>query len=185
MRLLFVGRADDPRKNFPLLLDVLRRLEHSGRIATLTVIGPHNPIWKSSLDLVGVGERVSFLGGVSNEHLVDAYLTHDLLLLPSVQEGFGIVVAEAFAAGLPVVATRCGGPEHLIMESGAGFIVDHSASAMAQAIAEFFSSATRAAFMQARALASADSTLSFDRFAASVASVTERLLARSQCSSGV
>jgi glycosyltransferase involved in cell wall biosynthesis len=46
----------------------------------------------------------------------------DVFVLPSLKEGFGIVAAEALACGIPVVATRCGGPEDIV-EEGLGFLV--------------------------------------------------------------
>jgi glycosyltransferase involved in cell wall biosynthesis len=62
----------------------------------------------------GIGGRVSFAGARSGEDLDAAYAAADLLLLPSRAETYGMVVTEALARGLPVVATSVGGvPEAL------------------------------------------------------------------------
>jgi glycosyltransferase involved in cell wall biosynthesis len=52
------------------------------------------------------------------------YQSAALLVLPSIQEGLGIVAFEALACGTPVVAYRCGGPDRLLVESGAAILVD-------------------------------------------------------------
>jgi glycosyltransferase involved in cell wall biosynthesis len=50
--------------------------------------------------------------------------TASLFILPSHQEGFGIVAAEALACGVPVLSTRSHGPEELIERSGAGRLLE-------------------------------------------------------------
>lgn len=175
-RLLFVGRADDPRKNLPHLLRVVQRLRGAGHGPSLTVIGPYNDAWRARLPLEGIEDIVTFAGAVSLEQLVDAYLTHDLLVVPSRQEGLGIVVAEAFAAGLPVVATRCGGPEHMLEESSAGILVGHDVEELAKVIETMMRAPDRRAAMRERGVAYASAALGFESFASAVADITEEML---------
>jgi len=95
--LLFVGRADDPRKNLAL-----------ARAAAQLVP-------RATLHVVGTGRAAS---------IADELRNASVLVLPSRQEGFGIVVAEALAAGVPVVSTPSGGPEALLEQSGGGAVTD-------------------------------------------------------------
>jgi phosphatidylinositol alpha-mannosyltransferase len=106
--LAFVGRADDTRKNVRLLLDTLPLLPE----ARVLLIG--QPPAEVPL-------RVEATGSVPSvgPHLRRA----TVFVLPSRQEGFGIVAAEALAAGLPVVTTPSGGPEALVKESGGGVVL--------------------------------------------------------------
>jgi glycosyltransferase involved in cell wall biosynthesis len=110
-RIVFVGRADDPRKNIGLLLDAARLLPD------LRVVLAGAPPTKAELP-----SNVEALGPVEDVAVV--LRQGAMLVLPSLQEGFGIVAAEALACGLPVVSTPCGGPEALVRSSGAGAVTD-------------------------------------------------------------
>jgi len=175
-RLLFVGRADDPRKGFPLLLDAFRRVRSRIPSLSLTVIGPHSATWRNQLGIAADGEAIHFRGRVSTEELADAYVQHDLLVVPSRQEGFGIVVAEALHAGLPVVSTRCGGPEAVLTESGAGVLVSHSPEEMSAAIASLVGDHDRRGRLAQQATSYARRELSFETFAERVAAITASLV---------
>jgi glycosyltransferase involved in cell wall biosynthesis len=114
--LAFVGRAWDPRKNISLLLDALPLLREHLPGARVRLIGepPHGPL----------PEGVETTGRVDD--LAPHLRTASLFVLPSHQEGFGIVAAEALACGVPVVSTRSGGPEELITRSGGGRLLDRA-----------------------------------------------------------
>lgn len=77
----------------------------------------------------GVGDRVRFLGRVSRQGVVELMRSSAAFVLSSEVETFGVVAAEALAVGLPVVATRSGGPESIVRECD-GLLVsngDHAA----------------------------------------------------------
>lgn len=62
----------------------------------------------------GLTEYISFLGYLSREDTVKVYETADCFAMVSERETFGVVYVEAMAAGLPIIATKCGGPEDFI-----------------------------------------------------------------------
>jgi len=70
---------------------------------------------------------------LSESELIDEYLAHDVFLFPSLYEGFGMVVLEAMACGLSVVATPVGGAADIIEDGVDGFLVPFRDS---QALAE-------------------------------------------------
>ncbi|HEY7690840.1 MAG TPA: glycosyltransferase family 4 protein [Gaiellaceae bacterium] len=107
--IVFVGRANDPRKNIRVLLDALPLLPG----ARILLVGepPEGPL----------PPRVEATGSV--ESVVPSLHRGTLFVLPSHQEGFGIAAAEAMAAGLPVVTTPSGGPEALVRESRGGVVL--------------------------------------------------------------
>jgi glycosyltransferase involved in cell wall biosynthesis len=111
--LIFVGRADDPRKNVRLLLKAFSSLRRQLPTATLKLVGS-----RPSLPLPPGVEATGHVASVP-----DVLRGATLFVLPSLQEGFGIVVAEALASGVPVLVTPCGGPEELVRDSHGGEVL--------------------------------------------------------------
>ncbi|MGD9905092.1 MAG: glycosyltransferase, partial [Vicinamibacterales bacterium] len=62
----------------------------------------------------GVRPQVTFLGAISRDVVREAMRAANCFVLPSLAENFGVVLIEALATGLPVIGTRCGGPEDFI-----------------------------------------------------------------------
>src|SRR5206468_4281185 len=89
--LVFVGRGDDPRKNLPLLLQAFPEVRRHVEAARLVLVGAGLP----NLQVEGV----EVAGEVAE--LAPLLRRAALLVLPSLQEGFGIVAAEALACGVP------------------------------------------------------------------------------------
>lgn len=111
--LVFIGRADDPRKNIGLLLTAFERVRAELPATSLVLVG------RPPSD--GLPPGVSAVGEVDD--VAGTLRGSTIMVVPSLQEGFGIVAAEALACGVPVVTTPCGGPEELIRASGGGVVL--------------------------------------------------------------
>lgn len=104
---LYVGRFYR-RKRVDVLLRAAARVRESVRDLQVRIVGngPCNQAWRQlarELHLEGV---VTWLGDISRAQLAAEYNRADAFCLPSVQEGFGIVLLEAMTAGKPIVAAR-------------------------------------------------------------------------------
>lgn len=115
--LLYVGGLS-PHKNLSLLIEAYRRLVASGefRDLRLLLVGDYvGDMFYSAYEGLratvaqhGLEGRVCFTGFVPDEALVDLYNRTELLVLPSLEEGFGLPAFEAAACGTPVVASEAG-----------------------------------------------------------------------------
>lgn len=122
-RLLTVGRLVDV-KGHRFLIDALADLVPSYPDIRLRVIGegPLRGRLEQMASERGLGDRVEFPGALPPNQLAEEFRAADLFVLPSVREGFGVVLLEALASGTGVVATRSGGPESIV-EPGLGELV--------------------------------------------------------------
>jgi glycosyltransferase involved in cell wall biosynthesis len=151
IRVLSVGRLD--REKNPLLLaEVLARLPADERPWRLVVCGegPMREELEQRLGELGMREQCEFLGYVPLDGgLADVYRSCDVLLHVSWTEGYPQVLVEAFAAGLPVVATAVGGVPDAVGEA-ALLIPPGDAAAAADALERIASDpALRAALARA------------------------------------
>src|SRR3989304_4064054 len=93
---------------------------------------------------LGLGDAVVFLGEVSRNRLAEEYVNADCFCLPSVQEGFGIVLLEAMAAGLPIVACRAAAVPEVVPDGVAGRLVEpRSPERLADALEEILTDSRR------------------------------------------
>jgi len=127
-KLLYVGRLA-PEKNLQLLLNVMYSLPQF----TLTVIG-HGPLYDHLK--ANCPTNVRLIGHVPNEELITWYQQHDIFILPSLNEPWGLVVEEALFYGLPViVSNRVGCAIDLVQAKQVGVLFDPSSmDALHQAI---------------------------------------------------
>lgn len=134
--LLFVGNSEDRNKGAKFLLEAVKILSGRG-------VGFHL-VFKDRIDAefaphyaeqLGVRDRIEFVGRLPVEELARLYNEAEVLVSPSVYEGFGLPAAEAQACGTPVVATTAGAFPEVVGAGETGILVPPSdARALADAI---------------------------------------------------
>lgn len=139
---LSVGRLDDPRKNIQLLLDAFNRLSQGVKSRLRLVLagssGPSDDFWRRAT-VLGLEKQVTYVAKPNQEALAKLYRDASAFVLASDEEGFGMVIIEAMSSGVPVIATRCGGPEGIVTDGEDGFLVNRDdAETMARRIEVLF-----------------------------------------------
>ena len=135
--ILMVGRATDLRKNVKLLLRSFSIIKRRFPELKLIIIGdkPEDGRLEKFCAQLGIEDCVSLLGHITTKDMIKYYTQAKLFVLPSLQEGLGIVVLESMACGTPVVSTKCGGPEEIITPGENGYLVENNnAEALANGV---------------------------------------------------
>lgn len=123
-KLLIVARVDkrEGKKGHFELLQALAELPSN---MMLTIVGHGsglNDLKKKSEDSA-LMDRVNFLGKVSEQELKRIYAEHHLFVMPSRQEGFGLVFVEAMSWGLPAIGCDCDAAEEIITDRKTGRLI--------------------------------------------------------------
>jgi glycosyltransferase involved in cell wall biosynthesis len=113
--LFFVGRHTD-QKGISHLVYALEKLRRDDVTLVMGGSGHLTAQLKRFAELLGVADRIEWVGYVPEEELGDYYASADLFVSPSLAEPFGITITEALSAGTRVVATRSGVNEVLSEE---------------------------------------------------------------------
>lgn len=136
--LLFVGRLIS-HKGVDMVLDALSILQGRGISPSFGVVGvgPDADLLRRRVDELGLAASVTFLGHVQDDTSLYSLMKGSrLFLLPSTREGFGLVVVEAAAAGLPTVTVSHPDnyAQRLIIEGVTGWVCEPTPAALADAI---------------------------------------------------
>lgn len=126
-----------PGKRFDLLLKAYAALPQNVRqISCLRIAGegPERQTLEELTKDLQIERQVYFLGRVDNRQLPMWYAQSDCFVLASDFETFGVVYIEAMACGLPVIATRCGGPEDFVLPENGLLIEKNNQKALTEAM---------------------------------------------------
>ena len=125
--LLFLGRLHE-KKGCDILIDAFARVANNNLDLHLVMAGPDQNGLRAKLELqsarLGISNRITWVGMLKGDKKWGAYYASDVFCLPSHQENFGIVVAEALACGKPVIISDKVNIWREIEIDGAGIIHD-------------------------------------------------------------
>ncbi len=132
--------------------------------ASLTLVGSITPGWDKRLQLNRPGVRAT--GPVSRGKVIEELQRASVFVLASVHDGFGLVLAQAMACGLPVIATEATGIRELITDGVEGIVVSAPPDALelAEAMDYLLSDGDRAAAMGAAGRRRMESFGGWDRY---------------------
>lgn len=123
-KFIFIGQINK-RKNIPLLV---KWISSSNNNFIFDFAGPiiksENKVWDNLKSLIKSDERINYLGKLSKKQITSNICNYDFLVLPSLEEKFGIVIIEALASGVPCIVSNTIGPIEIIEDGMNGFIFD-------------------------------------------------------------
>lgn len=189
--LLGVVAQLSPWKGQGTAIEALRLLREEGLDVHLLLIGSAKFVASATrfdnhayvaalrglIDDAGLQDRVSWLG--EREDVPELVRALDILLLPSEEEPFGRALIEAMALGVPVLATRVGGPPEIIEDGREGFLLPpHEPAAWARAIRRIAESPDRGLEMGLAGRRRVEQAFTSDLHAHAMLDVYERAIAR-------
>ncbi len=122
---LFVGRLAE-KKGVTYLIDAMKKVDN----AVLVIVGKGDLEPGLRQQAKALGDKVVFAGPKTHDELPEIYASADVFVAPSVtaadgdKEGFGLVILEAMASGVPVVASRSGGIVDIVKDEENGLLCD-------------------------------------------------------------
>jgi len=125
--LLFLSRID-PKKGLPLLFQAMKQLDGELEEWILVIGGFEDvPGYQGELELLGeelkISKKIIFTGPLFGQDKDDGFAASDMLVLPTHSEGFGMIVVDALAAGVPVLTTH-GAPWEELVSHNCGWWVE-------------------------------------------------------------
>jgi glycosyltransferase involved in cell wall biosynthesis len=130
------------RKAHDVIIDALAPLKSISWQSRFVGGKDFDPAWAAGLEkrvnLLGLSPRIQFVGSVENTQV--EYQQADVFVLPSRFEGYGMVFAEALAAGLPVLAARSGAVPDVVPETAGLLVAPDDTQALTEALRQILTS---------------------------------------------
>jgi glycosyltransferase involved in cell wall biosynthesis len=138
--LLFLSRIH-PKKGVDLLIEAFASVAPTDPRLQLVIAGPDQVGWQAQLQqrpaALGIADRITWPGMLSGDLKWGAFRAAELFCLPSHQENFGIVVAEALACGLPVAIAEPVNISAEVAGAGAGLVQSDTLAGTTEALRQW------------------------------------------------
>lgn len=121
-RVIFVGMIS-LRKGIPYLIEAWNKLDLPTNSTELILVGNIQKDMCQVLKKLDMKKNINFFGSCSRDDLKKLYHESNVFVLPSVEDGFGMVIGEAMACGLPVICSKNTGANDIIQDNKHGFLV--------------------------------------------------------------
>ncbi len=167
-----------PRKRIELTIRAVAAARAAGHNIRALIVGTgvERAALEAERDRLDLGDAITFCGFVPDDDLPALYAACDLYLHTTHAESFGLSLLEAAASGLPAVAVADGGPLEILRDGDTGLLVPPTVAALAEGIGTIAADPAAARAMGARARADVLARYSWERGAAQLLGVYERVV---------
>lgn len=124
----FINIANvNKNKNQILLINAFSQSFNKVKNIKLKILGDGEEYTnlQNEIDRLQMNEQIKLFGFAKREQVLEELKSSDVFVLSSKYETFGVVLIEAMSCGLPVISTKCGGPESIIVNDKLGILVDN------------------------------------------------------------
>jgi L-malate glycosyltransferase len=178
LRVGMIARMNTASKNHRGFLHAAVRLR--GKFPALEFVlagdGPLRPELEREAEILGLGDRVRFLG--DRQDIPSVLASLDVSVLPSASESLSNVIIESMAAGVPVVANRVGGNPELVSDNRGILVAPNSVEALASALEQLLRDATLRAELGRNARQFAEANFTIERMREQYQEIYTKLLER-------
>ncbi|HQQ74554.1 MAG TPA: glycosyltransferase family 4 protein, partial [Pseudomonadales bacterium] len=138
-RIMCTASADQPLKGLKYLLKAVATLRQHYPQLSLLIVGKakEGGYTENLIAKTGIGDIVQFVSGISTEQLVRYYNEAEIVVCPSLYEGFGLPAGEAMSCGTAVISSNGGALPEVVGDAGV-IVKAGSEQAIAEAIADLF-----------------------------------------------
>ena len=135
--LLTISRLDSS-KNIGFLIKSFKRISRKNLIAYLVIVGegPSKRILKQQSAKLGLKDKIIFAGEIAHKDIAKYYFASDMFVFNSFGETQGLVMIEAMASGLPVIATDATGVRDIVANKKNGFLCSYNENEFVKRISQ-------------------------------------------------